>query len=453
MKPVNPFDLGFLLLERRNQPLHVGGLMLLTPPEGTTSREFVEQFKTKVLEYNKAERPFNQRLRQRAGVWFWDEDKDFDIEAHVHHLALPEPGRIRELLALVSKLHSSLLDRTKPLWELYLIEGVEGGRIGVYSKVHHALVDGVTSMRLLHKSTTDNPHDSVAPVWALPPKKRKQRPAAQKSSPLEAVVQAASQLTSQAGSVRKVAQEVLKSIRARREDPDYVSVFQAPRTVFNQRISGGRRFAAQSYPFARIKAAGEKHGATINDIILAMCGSALRRYLQDINQLPEKPLVAMVPVSMHKADDDAESGNQVAMVLANLATHLDDPQERLATTIRSVKNSKERFARMSQSEIMGYLGTVMAVHGVNMAFGINPGWQAFNIAISNVPGPKTTRYWNGARIDGLYPVSIPMDGAALNITLNSYADNLEFGLIACHRTLPHMQRLLQYLDDGLAELE
>jgi diacylglycerol O-acyltransferase / wax synthase len=156
-------------------------------------------------------------------------------------------------------------------------------------------------------------------------------------------------------------------------------------------------------------------------------------------------------VSMRK--DDSEGGNQVAMVLANLGTHIEDPQERLDTIVRSVQNSKDRFARMSQGEILAYLGVVMAAHGANMALGLNPRWQAFNIIISNVPGPKELRYWNGARVDGTYPVSIPIDGSALNITLNSYAGNLEFGLVACRRTLPHMQNLLKYLEEGLAELE
>jgi diacylglycerol O-acyltransferase / wax synthase len=244
---------------------------------------------------------------------------------------------------------------------------------------------------------------------------------------------------------------VMKSIRARKSDPDYVSVFQAPKTIFNQRVSGARRFAAQSFSLARIKAAGKKHDATLNDAVLAMCASAVRRYLLDLDALPKKPLIAMVPVSLRK--DDSESGNQVALVLANLGTHIADPMERLDTIVRSVQNSKERFARMSQGEIMAYLGVVMAAHGVNMVLGINPGWQAFNLVISNVPGPKDVRYYNGARVDGLYPVSIVIDGSALNITLNSYAKNLEFGVIGCRRTLPHLQKLLQYLEDGLAELE
>lgn len=449
MKPVGVMDVGFLLGERRNQPMHVGGLMLVTPPK-KKGRNFVEEAKEQALSHTGAQPPFNQKLVQRAGLWFWTEDTEFDIESHFHHMSLPKPGRIRELLALVSKLHGNLMDRTKPLWEVYLIDGLEDGRIALYTKIHHALVDGVAAMRMLQRATSDRASAKVAPLWTLPPRQRSEKAAIQ-ANPISALMQAANTARQRASSVPKVAAEVLKSIRARRADPDYVSVFQAPRSIFNQRISGARRFAAQSFPLARIKAAGKKHLATLNDVVLAMCASALRRYLLDLDALPAKPLVAMIPVSLRK--DDSEGGNQVAMVLANLATQLSDPLERLDTIVRSVNNSKERFARMSQGEIMSYLGVVLAAHGVNMGLGINPRWQAFNIVISNVPGPRETRYWNGARVDGLYPVSIVIDGSALNITLNSYAGNLEFGLIACRRTLPHMQKLLQYLEDGLAELE
>lgn len=454
MQPVPPMDAGFLYLERRNQPMHVGGLILVTPPKGG-ARQYVAEMLERFRAHDRPTKPFNQRLERKAGVWCWTVDDEFDLESHLYHLSLPRPGRIRELLALVSKLHSALMDRSKPLWEVYVIEGVEGGRVAVYTKTHHTMVDGVAAQRLLSRATSTDPEAEVPPIWAQPPRVRRADPAdgetASGISPIAALAQAASSVRQQAGSAGKVAAEVYRSVRASRSDPDYVSVFQAPRTVFNQRISGSRRFAAQSYALGRIRAAGAKHGATVNDIVLGMCGSALRRYLIDLDALPAKPLVAMVPVSLRK--DDSDGGNQVAMILANLATHIADPLERLDTTVRSVNHSKQRFRRMSQGEILGYLSTVMAAHSANMALGINPGWQAFNVIISNVPGPGETRYWSGGRVDGVYPVSIAIDGAALNITLNSYADNLDFGLIGCRRTLPHLQRLLEYLEAGLAELE
>jgi diacylglycerol O-acyltransferase len=449
MRPVGLVDQGFLWLERRNQPMHVAGLQLLTPP--ADDPDFVDRTVKLALAATHANPPFNQRLVRRGGMWFWDEDREFDVESHFHHLALPRPGRIRELLALVSKLHGNLMDRTKPLWELNLISGLEDGRIALYSKIHHALVDGVAANRMLMRQMSESPDErELTPLWATERKKREADADERKTGPFAVMAQAVAMAREQLGTLPGVAREVVRTIRARK-DPDQVSAFSAPRSILNQHISGARRFAAQSYSFKRMRAAGKALGASVNDVALGMCASALRRYLLDLDALPEKPLIAMVPVSTRK--DDSESGNQVAMVLTSLATHIADPDERFAAVLRSMKGAKERMARMSQLEMMNYLAVVMAPSGINMATGLAPQWQAFNVVVSNVPGPKKTLYFNGARMDGTYPVSIVLDGQALNITLTSYGDDMEIGLIACRRTLPHMQKLLQYLEDALLELE
>lgn len=448
MKALTPMDQMFLWLERRNQPMHVGGLQLLTPPPGA-SKDWALQLGERIRNATHAYPPFNQRLVRKLGSWFWTEDEQFDIEAHFRFLALPAPGRIRELLALVSSLHSNLMDRSRPLWEFYLIDGLEGGRIAVYTKIHHAMVDGVAAMKMLQRAMTEDASArDVLPLWAMEPKKRS---ASSASDAMSAFAKVSSTFKTQAKTLPTVLREVYRSLGEARKHPDYVSVFQAPRSILNQRITGSRRFAAQSYALDRIKAVGKSHSATLNDVVLAMCASALRRYLQDLEALPEKPLIAMVPMSLRK--DDSDGGNQVAMILANLGTHLDDPQERLGVIQRSVQHAKDRYSRMSQAEIINYLSTVMAPSGLNMAANLVPKWQSYNVVISNVPGPKKTLYWNGAKMEGMYPVSIVMEGMALNITLNSYVDKLEFGIIACRRTLPHVQRLLDYLERGLAELE
>jgi len=266
-----------------------------------------------------------------------------------------------------------------------------------------------------------------------------------------ALAQVAAGAREQLGAMPAVVRELWRTLGERQRNPDHVSAFQAPRSILNQRITGSRRFAAQSWSLERLKAVGRAHEATLNDVVLAMCSSALRHYLSELGELPHKPLVAMVPVSLRR--DDSEVGNQVALALANLATDVADPRERLAAISRSVKVSKERFARMSPAEVMGYLGTVMAPSGLNMAAGLLPEWQAFNVTISNVPGPRRDLYYNGAHVEGCYPVSIVLDGQALNITLASYVDCLDVGLIACRRTVPHMQKLLGHLEAGLRELE
>jgi diacylglycerol O-acyltransferase / wax synthase len=450
MKRIPLMDACFLYVERRNQLMHVAGMMLLTPPDNDVEK-FVAKIKDVTRRFDIAQPPFNQKAVQHLGVWFWKKDDKFSIDNHVHHLVLPAPGHIRDLLTQVSELHGQRMDRAKPLWELYLISGLEDGRVALYVKIHHALYDGVAVMKLLNRATTDTPDADLIPLWAVRTKQRTKQAGAVTPNPYGAMIQAVKQIGPNTKSIGKVYREVFRSLRGRRTNPDYVSPFLAPKTIFSQRISEERRFAAQSWSLDRIRNVGKQYDATINDVVLAMCGAALRRYLLDMEALPVKPLVAMVPVSLRK--DDSEGGTQVALVLANLGTHQADPRERLGIIARSMNDSKQRFARMEQREILGYLGVVMGMHLSNVALGVNPNWQAFNVIVSNVPGPKEVRYWFGARVEGIYPASIPIDGVALNVTLNTYAGNLEFGLAGCSRTLPHMQNLLQYLEEGLAELE
>ena len=444
MHALGPIDQAFLWLERRQQPMHVGGLMLFKIPENADAN-FVQEVAARFKAITPPVRPFNQRLE---GM-FWEGDDEFDLEHHFRHIALPDPGRVRELLAYVSQEHSALLDRAKPLWECHLIEGIEGNRFALYFKMHHAVVDGVAGMRIAQKSLSTDPNEkALTPLWAV---KRDKRPK-EETTALSNFADTLTRLRHQASSVPKVAKELYQAIRASYEkDPDYVSVFQAPRSILNQKVSGSRRFAAQSYDLTRIKAIGKKLGVTINDVVMAMCAGALRTYMLELNALPEKPLIAMVPMSLRR--DDSDGGNQISMILANLGTHLADPKARLDIIHRSVQNAKDRFSRMSPSEIMAYSALVYSISGANLMTGIAPKLQAFNVIISNVPGPRETMYWNGAELDGFYPVSIVLNGMALNMTLTSYVDKLEFGLIACRKALPSMQRLLTYLEDALDELE
>jgi diacylglycerol O-acyltransferase len=448
MKMLSPSDQMFLWLERRNQPMHIGGLQLFTPPQGSP-HDWLYQQAENARKAVKAQPPFNQQLARRVGNWFWTEDKEFDLEGHFRLLSLPAPGRIRELLALVSQMHSAPLDRGRPLWEFYLIEGVEGGRFAMYSKIHHALVDGVAANKMLMRQMSEDASAEVEPLWAMTPRKRDG--GAAKKSRFALLQEGIGLARVQAATLPRVAKELWSTLKEARSDPDFVSAFQAPRCILNQRITGSRRFAAQDYSMARIRAVGKARDATVNDVVLGMCSSALRAYLKDINELPEKPLIAMVPTSLRR--DDSDSGNQVGMILTNLATHIADPIERFDAIKRSMALAKARLSRMNQAEIVNYLATIMAPSGINMATGLAPRWQSFNVTISNVPGPRNPLYWNGAKLEGMYPVSIVMDGQALNITLTSYVDKLEVGLIACRRTLPHMQRLLEYLEQGLKELE
>ena len=216
-------------------------------------------------------------------------------------------------------------------------------------------------------------------------------------------------------------------------------------------MSASRRFAAQSFEFARLRRIAKALSVTINDVVLAICSGALREYLLSQYALPKKPLIAMVPASIR--DDDSEVSNRITMILANLGTHKENPLERLEIVRRSVQNAKQRFKRMNANQIMNYSAFVYGAAGLNILSGIMPKRQAFNLVISNVPGPTEPLYWNGAKLDALYPASIVLDGQALNITMTSYLDKLEVGLIACRHALPKMQNLLQHLEDEIQRFE
>ena len=231
MHALGPIDQAFLWLERRQQPMHVGGLMLFKIPENADAN-FVQEVAARFKAITPPVRPFNQRLE---GM-FWEEDDEFDLEHHFRHIALPDPGRVRELLAYVSQEHSALLDRAKPLWECHLIEGIEGNRFALYFKMHHAVVDGVAGMRIAQKSLSTDPNEkALTPLWAV---KRDKRPK-EETTALSNFADTLTRLRHQASSVPKVAKELYQAIRASYEkDPDYVSVFQAPRSILNQKVSG-----------------------------------------------------------------------------------------------------------------------------------------------------------------------------------------------------------------------
>lgn len=451
MKALSPVDQLFLWLEKRQQPMHVAGLQLFHYPEGAGPK-YVSELAQSMRDYCCPVAPFNQRLVSRFGQAFWSEDKQFDIDHHFRHEALPKPGRIRELLARVSAEHSNLLDRERPLWEAHLIEGIRGKRFALYTKIHHSMVDGVSAMRLGMRALSTDPNErDLPPVWANVPKRRSR---GMPSNPVQAVsglAKLTAGLSKQAATVPAVARQVYSVMQKAKSDPDYVSIFQAPDTILNQRITGSRRFAAQSWSISRVKRLAEQLGCTLNDVVLAMCASALREYLISQHALPNQPLIAMVPVNIRQ--DDSIEGNQVAMVLANLATHIADPAHRLEVTVASMREAKERFRQMTPEEILNFTALTMAPTGLNLLTGMAPNLRAFNVIISNVPGPREPLYWNGAELQGMYPVSIALDRIALNITLTSYRDQLEFGLIACRRTMPSMQRLLDYLEEGLHDLE
>ncbi|MDH1437733.1 wax ester/triacylglycerol synthase family O-acyltransferase [Acinetobacter johnsonii] len=445
MRPLHPIDFIFLSLEKRQQPMHVGGLFLFQIPENAPA-SFIQNLVADIRNSKSIPiPPFNNKLN---GL-FWDEDEEFDLDHHFRHIALPQPGRILELLTYISQEHSSLIDRAKPLWTCHIIEGIEGNRFAMYFKIHHAMVDGIAGMRLVEKSLSQDPNaKSIVPPWCVegPRAKRLKEPNVNRFKKIMNGVMG------QLGSTPRVMYELSQTImKDMGRNPDYVSSFQAPSSILNQRVSSSRRFAAQSFEFDRLRHISKSLGVTINDIVLAICSGALREYLLSQDALPKKPLIAMVPASVR--DDDSSMSNRITMILANLGTHKEDPLERLAIVRRSVQNAKEKFKRMNSNQILNYSAFVYSAAGLNIASGLLPKRQAFNLVISNVPGPREPLYWNGARLDALYPASIILDGQALNITMTSYLDKLEVGLTACRNALPKMQNLLTHLEEEIQRFE
>jgi len=450
VKTLSPTDQLFLWLEKRQQPMHVGGLQLFSFPDNAPD-DYVARLAGRLREEFEVTRPFNQRLSYRLGQPAWVEDEHLDLEHHFRFEALPTPGRVRELLAFVSAEHSHLMDRERPMWEVHLIEGLADRQFALYTKIHHSLVDGVSAMRMATRMLSeDSAECHMPPLWALPPQHRSGT-TGRNPSLWRSLAHLLGSSGKQLGTVPGVAAELLKTINQARKDPACDSVFDAPCSVLNQKITGSRRFAAQSYCLARIKAVCEAFGTTVNDVVTAMCASALRIYLMNQDALPAKPLIAMVPVSLHR--DDRTEGNQVGVILANLHTNEHDAAQRLLKIHQGMQQAKDRYREMSPEEIVNYTALILAPAALQLLTGLAPGWQTFNVVISNVPGPSTPRYWNGAKLEGMYPVSIAMDRMALNMTLTSYNGQVEFGLTGCRRTLPSLQRMLDYLEDSLTELE
>jgi diacylglycerol O-acyltransferase / wax synthase len=383
------------------------------------------------------------------GQWAWEQDHDIDLEHHVRHSALPRPGRIRELLGLASRLHSTLLDRQRPLWEMHLIEGLRDGRFAIYFKLHHAVMDGVSALQLMQNVLSTDPEDTTLRAPYMPVERTK--PSSSGGPGLASIPGAA---LSAIGEVASLGPALLRITERLIREQAAALPMQAPRTILNGGITGSRRFAGQSWSLDRLKTVAKASDTSLNDVVLAMCSGALRLYLQDLSALPETPLIAMVPVSLRSVGVQASGGNSVGTILCNLATDESDPARRLAAINESMQQGKATLAGMNRLQITAMSSIAMAPIALGTMFGAHrllP--PPFNLVISNVPGPKQPLWMGGAKLDAFYPLSIPTVGQALNITVTSYVDSMEFGLTGCRRNVPHLQRLLTHLETSLGALE
>lgn len=461
MKRLSPSDAMFLYGESREQMMHVGGMLLFekapdTPPDHL--RHLMDEVRAGM----RVCAPFNLQLQTPNLLWnpvqAWVEQEDVDLDYHVRRTALPSPGDERELGIVVSRLHGHHVDFHRPPWELHLIEGLDRNRFAIYVKVHHALVDGFSAMKILSNALSRDPDERRPLFFAVPQPARPPKPQPEPSGASHDDEHASGgqfpELLAQVRAQYGAAKTVINALaNIGREGAGLVSPLAAPRCILNGRIGKSRRFATAKLPTARLRAIAKAAGGTLNDVILALSASSLRRYLQELDALPRAPLVAMLPVAVRTKDDHG-GGNAVGSILASLATDIADPHTRLKEIIASTTHAKQQLQGMSKAQVLSYSALLVAPSMLNMipttAGHVRP---TFNVVISNVPGPDESLYFRGARLEASYPVSIPVHGQGLNITCNSYAGNICFGFTGCRDTVPHLQRLAVYCADALHELE
>jgi len=467
MRSLSGMDAAFLALETPTTPLHVGVALVMDPPEGTRS------LFSPSTRYAQIRRVIEQRLylvpqmRQRAirvplGLHHpvWVDDPDFELDDHLSRASLPSPGGRAELDAFVATVMSRRLDPDRPLWEMHIVEGIEGGRTALVAKVHHAILDGVSGASVLAAFLDLSPRARLVPLrddWdppALP-------------SETQVLRHAASSLVKQPGEALNTLQAGVEAVAdlgmhnrelAGRGEQPPPGFFAAPRTSFNGAVSNRKRYAGLSVPLEDVKLVGRQFGATVNDVLLASVSGGLRRLLAARREALEAPLVAMVPVSTRAEDEADQLGNQISGMLVSLATDVDDPVERLDAISESARLAKEQ-EKIHRGRLLGDLAQMAlpalasrvarAVAGTRLFDKVRP---PFNVTVSSVRVPDVSLFCAGSQVVETYPVGPMAEGVGLNVTVFSYLDRVYFGLLACRRLLPELDELALHVDDALGEL-
>jgi WS/DGAT/MGAT family acyltransferase len=462
LRPLSGLDAGFLYLEAAGTPMHIGSLMLLDAPRPRAGG-FVAALRAHLSERLPRATALRRTLVPAPlglGHPLWRDDGDIDLRRHVTTRRLRAPGSGAQLLALVARLHEPPLERDRPLWQFVVIDGLATGQLALYAKTHHALLDGQGGMALARALLDLAPRRARArrnaPARAAAPLRRRDVAAVTARS---AVQQLARLLRAVPETMRVARANVVSARRALGSLRE--SLLIAPRTPFNVQLDHTRRFAIASVPLEAVKRVARAFEVSLNDVVLGLCAASLRANLQREHALPDAALVAAMPVSLRGRSDD-EANNQVSMLQCPLATDLDDPVARLhaiATATGQLKQRVATYRNLIPTDFPGFAAPFWAT-GLSRLWGrgrISERLPALaNLVISNVPGPPVELFIAGARISHYYPVSIVTHGLGLNITVQSYATHLEFGVISGGSIRPDPQHLaaglVRALDDLMARL-
>ncbi|HET6816129.1 MAG TPA: wax ester/triacylglycerol synthase family O-acyltransferase [Mycobacteriales bacterium] len=471
MQQLTGLDAAFLAMETPSVYGHVGSVCVLDPstaPEPLTLDRLTEVIESRLHLIP----PFRRRLVTvpfGLDQPYWIEDPDFDIEFHVRELALPEPGDDKQLAEQAARLHARQLDRRRPLWELYLIHGLQGGRVAIYTKVHHSAIDGVSGndilTALLDLSPEGRPDDDH-PAWECD-----EAPGAG-----QMLIRGAVSLTLQPLRAARFSYGLLRSLPALASSParPHLPVIdrllgrdrnvllsstglRAPATPFNRSIGPHRRWAFRSLPFDSVHAVKTAAGVSVNDVVMAMCAGALRRWLLNRDALPASPLIAGVPVSVRTDEQKGTHGNRVSSMIAPLPTHLVDAKDRLRAAHEAMRAAKDQHGALPAdllADVTQFAMPALANQAARLSARLRlvERISPFNLIVSNVPGPNVPLYYAGARLVSYLPLSAIADGQGLNITVISYAGEMHFGLIADRDLVPDLENLADALAAELAEL-
>jgi len=459
-------DAAFLALETANTTGHVGGVSVLDPREAPQPLTLARL--TDVLGERLPLVPVLRRklLNVPLGLDqpYWVDDPDFDIEYHIRELALPRPGSDAQLAEQIARLHARPLDRRRPLWEIYLITGLAKRRAAVYTKIHHSAIDGASGAELLTVLLDLSPDGRELP--AAEPFRPGRPP-----GPAVLAALAAARLAWRPVETVRMTNEIVRvmptlapaisrfvggMLGLNRGDGEVIATTagRAPATPFNRPVTQHRRVAFRSVDLDSVKAIKNALGISVNDVVMAMCAGALRRWLTEHDALPQPPLIAMIPVSIRDPASKGALGNKVSAMLATLPTNVDDPLKRLEIVHAATELAKSQQAAIPQGlvdQVSDFAPPALTARAARVVFatGLLHRLPPFNLTISNVPGPNIPVYLCGAKLLAHYPVSVITDGQGLNITVVGYLGRLHFGLTACRELIPDIDALAGYLADEL----